>query len=151
MKLFRLFGISLILCFFTNSCLEYQFTTRIFPDGSCERIMSIRGDSADLMHGVIHVPNDSSWKINISQVPGDQKKFELTATAHFPNVEALNKYFYQSIDSMPAVSIKSELTKKFRWFYTYLDYKETYKAFTPYRKVPISKFLKEEEDKILIA
>jgi hypothetical protein len=103
------------------------------------------------MHGVIRVPDDSSWKINIAQVPGDQKKFELTAIAHFPSVEALNKYFYKSIDSMPAVSIKSELNKKFRWFYTYLDYKETYKAFTPYRKVPISKFLSEDEVKILFA
>jgi hypothetical protein len=151
MKLFRLLGISLFLCFFTNSCLEYQFTTRIFPDGSCERIMTVRGDSADLMHGIIKVPNDTSWKINIAQVPGDQKKYELTATAHFPNVESLNKYFYKSVDSMPAVSINSELKKKFRWFYTYLDYKETYMAFTPYRKLPISKFLNEDEVKILFA
>jgi hypothetical protein len=151
MKLFRLLGIALILCFFTNSCLEYQFTTRIFPDGSCERIMTVRGDSADLMHGIIKVPNDSSWKIKIAPVPGDQKKYELTATAHFPNVETLNKYFYKSVDSMPTVSIKSELVKKFRWFYSYLDYKETYMAFTPYRKVPISKFLTEDEVKILFA
>ena len=151
MKLFRLLGIGLILCFFTNSCLEYQFTTRIFPDGSCERIMSVRGDSSDLMHGIIPVPHDTSWKIKIVPVSGDQKKFELTATAHFPNVETLNKYFYKSVDSMPTVSIKSELKKKFRWFYTYLDYKETYMAFTPYRKVPISKFLSDNEVKILFA
>lgn len=151
MKFIRLLGISLILCFFTDSCLEYQFTTRIFPNGSCERIMTVRGDSADLMNGIIPVPKDSAWKINITRVAGEAKKFELTAIAHFPNVESLNKYFYKSIDSMPAVSIKSELKRKFRWFYTYIDYKETYFAFTPYRKVPISKYLKDEEVKILFA
>jgi hypothetical protein len=151
MKLFRLLGISVIFCFFTNSCLEYQFTTRIFPNGSCERIMTVRGDSADLMNGIIPVPKDSAWKINITHVAGDPKKYELTAIAHFPNVEYLNKFFYKSVDSMPAVSIKAELKKKFRWFYTYIDYKETYFAFTPYRKVPIAKYLKDEEVKILFA
>jgi hypothetical protein len=151
MKLIRLLGITLILCFITNSCLEYQFTTRIYPDGSCERIMTVRGDSADLMHGIIPVPKDSLWKISIAHVAGDQKKFELTAIAHFPNVDYLNKYFYKSIDSMPAVSIKTELKKKFRWFYTYIDYSETYFAFTPYRKVAISKYLNENEVKILFA
>jgi hypothetical protein len=113
--------------------------------------MTVRGDSADLTHGVIPVPMDTVWKINITHVAGDSKKYELTATAHFSKVEYFNKYFYKSIDSMPTVSIKAELNKKFRWFYTYFDYKETYFAFTPYRKVSIAKYLKDDEVKILFA
>jgi hypothetical protein len=140
-----------LLSFSVSSCLEYQFSTRINPDGSCERTMIVRGDSSNLMNGIIPVPTDSVWKISIGKVQGESRKFELTAVGKFKSIEELNKYFYKSPDSMPTVSIKAELKKKFRWFYTYLDYHETYYAFTPYRKVPIGKFLKEDEIKILFA
>lgn len=151
MKNIRIFGIILILSFFVSSCLEYQFTTRINSDGSCERIMTVRGDSSDLMDGIIPVPRDTAWTIKIVKMQGEGKKYELTATAKFSRVEELNRYFTRSIDSMPTVSVKSALKKKFRWFYTYLVYTETYQAFTPYRKVPVDKYLKDDEIKILFA
>jgi hypothetical protein len=96
-------------------------------------------------HGTIRLPNDSSWKWAFIKGVKDSINDSYTGTAHFKKVSELNRYFLLPADSMPGISIKADCKRKFRWFYTYIDYSETYQKLLPLNKVPVSDYLTKEE------
>jgi hypothetical protein len=138
-------------------CLEYEITTRVMPDGRMSRIIIVKGDSTDIFTGSFRVPADSSWtlatrhEIRNHRDIKEEKVFVYEATKEFKSYNDLNAYFYNDTSFSDHTSVKVNLDKRFRWFYTYYVYTETYSMLFPFRSVPIQHYLSSEELRIHLA
>jgi hypothetical protein len=145
--------LAVILLFLFNSCIDhYSISTKINADGSLDRtIQVVADDSTSVFEGNLKIPSDTSWKIStrwIYSVEGDttsEKKFEYTASKHFSNIHELNKYLTVVGDTTTFIKISGRLEKKFRWFYTYYSYAETYQKSFPFNQFSPDKFINENE------
>jgi hypothetical protein len=122
-----------------------QTTTRIFPDGSCERIVTAEGDSTYVSKRSFPIPLDSSWTITYNMPDKESQAKEQVARKWFPNVKALNREYIQDPDTAMIIHISQKLKKKFRWFNTYYYYEEIYHAMDPFKNVPIAEYFTREE------
>lgn len=143
-----------ILIFFLASCgVDYTITTRIFSDGSCERIMTARVDSADLKENLFFIPIDSTWTKSTEMRfdTAEKKTFALiTVRKKFPSIKALNKEFYKEGAISEIQNMNMKLSRKFRWFHTKYKYEETYIQHFPFRNYPLSTYFSEEEIAVYI-
>jgi hypothetical protein len=159
-----LFAVMAILLY---GCPEdpYYVYTRISPDGSCYRELIRNADSLfvasmDTAHNPFPIKLDSTWNVTFhkrfnqdtlqlkdtavnKQYRKDSVGFVWVATAvkHYESVKDLSEDF--SYDNSNWASINPEIAfeKKFCWFYTYYEFKETYRSFNPFTRVPISEYL----------
>ncbi|MGB9746225.1 MAG: hypothetical protein ACPLXM_04795 [Bacteroidales bacterium] len=134
----------LFLIFF-QGCLEYEFTTRVNTDGSVDRTVIITGDSSDVCVQKVIQPLDTSWTTSFRKDTGDSRRWVLTAERSFKRAEDMKAYFFSDPDTGRAFSMDVSLRKKFRWFYTYFDYKETMLSVHPFRRIPVTQFITPEE------
>ncbi len=148
----RLLLFALIIMVITNSCIDYyKISTKINPDGSLERTITVVGDSSSIFEGNLVIPTDSSWEISTRwfyEKPNDttsDRKYEYTATRLFKNHQELNDYLKVESDTTTLINIETNFQKKFRWFYTYFRYTETYKKSFPFNYFPIENFLTDKE------
>lgn len=128
--------------------VNYKIITKILPDGSCERTMIATGDSAHVNDKLFVIDIDSSWTRDLKwsyDTSENKKIFILTVKKHYPNVSEMNREFYKdtAVTDRPLTSQK--LVKKFRWFYTRYEYKETYHQQFPFKYFPISNYLTPRE------
>jgi hypothetical protein len=145
--------LAVLILLLNNSCIDhYSVSTKINADGSLERtIQVVCDDSASVFKGNLKIPTDTSWTIStlwFYSTPGDstsEKKFEYTATKHFQNVVALNNYLKVENDTSTQIKTESSFSKKFRWFYTYISYKETYRKSLPFEYYKPKDFINENE------
>ncbi len=114
---------------------EERTTTKINRDGSCERTVVVKSVS-DTASSFL-VPMDKSWDI---RVEGDTEKVYV-ASKRFDDVNQMNNEYRDP--SKFGIDIRFE--KKFRWFFTYFTYQETYKPCFQIQRIPIQTFLTKEE------
>jgi len=135
-----------------SGCLEdeYKVTTVISTDGTCERVITVGREQKTLPNGAFPVPTDSTWQCEwtlAKKVDSTSKKADnvYTARKRFADFDGLAREYPVQHDST-RLSISVNIQKKFRWFYSYYDYTETYARFDPLH-VPVqpSAFMTEEE------
>lgn len=144
---------ALLIPLLVSSCIEYyKVTTSINSDGSLTRTVMVVGDSASIFEGKLKVPKDSLlWDIStrwVHKIKGDsasEKKYEYTATRTFRNTEELNEFLKPHPDSLHLIKTQATYNKKFRWFYTYLYFGETYFKSMPFNHYEINNFLSDDE------
>ncbi|MCG2714807.1 MAG: hypothetical protein L6422_00750 [Candidatus Marinimicrobia bacterium] len=135
-----------------TGCREITTSTRIFSDGSCERTVLIEGDSSDVFSGSYPLPLDSSWTFDIQKDTSEKVKYFYSAKKSFKRVSDLNnEYLYDSVSTFSRVDRSIKLKKHFRWFFTILTYREIYRDANPFKQIPISDYLSDDEIKILFA
>jgi hypothetical protein len=119
---------------------EHKSTTKINSDGSCERTIRIKADSSYIHSGYFPIPIDKNWSVKWSKVEKDSQKV-CTMHKNFKDVNDINNDYGDKNKS--GVFIKFE--KKFRWFFTYHNYLETYKEYNAFNKTPLQSYLNKEE------
>jgi hypothetical protein len=135
-------------------CLEYEITTQVMPDGRLLRTVVVKGDSADIFSGSFHVPCDSTWDVSTRLEPrkdNDANKgsvYVYEARKEFSNFGDLNHEFYSDSSFKDHIAIQVNLRKKFQWYYTHYYYTETYGRLFPFRSVPVSEYLSDDEIQI---
>jgi len=146
MKLHRLLSVSVMLIsmLFWEGCLEIDIETKISPDGSCERVITIPRDSVSIPHSAFPIPVDPSWTTEWKKTGKDSPKYEYIARKHFATPEQLSSEYSTRPDTS-LLQIRVDVKKRFQWFYTYIKYEEIYDLDNPFHKIPISDFLSEEE------
>ncbi len=146
MNLHRLLSVSalLISALLWEGCLEINIETKISPDGSCERVITIPRDSASLPQSAFPIPVDPSWTIEWKKTGKDSPKYEYIARKRFATPEELSSEYSTRPDTS-LLQIHANVEKRFEWFYTYIKYEEIYDLDNPFHKIPISDFLSEEE------
>ena len=142
-KFFIFFLLPLILA--ASGCKkDYKTITEIHPDGSCERMFIITSGSQNTDYSALPLPYDSTWQVNWKKDTAGDGDYILTAKKDFNNYEDLNR-LYNKINNSAKIKVHVKIEKKFRWFYTYFYYHEEYSVFNLFNKVPISKYLTQQE------
>jgi hypothetical protein len=142
-------------------CREITTTTRVFPDGSCERTIEIPDDSSpadSVFAGPFPMPVDSTWKVtekidstqrtthvDAGKKTEGNKKRTVIAVKSFRSVVDLNLLYQNKGKDSLRVYTDVRLDRRFRWFNTFSEYMETYKACTPFKRVSIKDYLSPEE------
>jgi hypothetical protein len=145
-------GIILAVLITINGCLDYKITTQVYPDGRIERYFKVAGDF-DMINeeSSITLPADSTWEVKTWWEPDDSSKnkpdsvFVYTARRVFENFQELNEALKNEQNVYDKVNAKVNLKRKFRWFYTFIEYRETYQKHFPYDYLPSEDFLTDEE------
>ena len=145
-------GIILVVMILMNGCLDYEITTQVYPDGRIERYFKVSGDF-DMINeeSSITLPADSTWEIKTWWELDDSSKnkpdsvYVYTARKIFKNYTELNKELENAPNIYDKANIQVSLKKKFRWFYTFIEYREIYQKHFPYDYLPSEDFLTEEE------
>lgn len=140
-----LFGM-LCLVFFPG-CLEHTITTTVRSDGSCVRTIEVASDKDSVTKFSFPLRRDGSWKIEKrKEEPQGKKaaKFITTAVKEFNSIDALAKE-YVVVDSTDKVLVRVSGERRFRWFYTYTRYAETYDVFFPYVRIPLAPYMSDDE------
>lgn len=166
----RLFAILMAVFFYGCPSGEgpYHMYTKIRPDGSCYREFIRSADSAfvsgDTSANPFPMKIDSSWKITYyKRMTGDTSRFAnlpprnaikkdstdftwfAIAKKEFASVKELAKSFRFDDSEWDSIVPDIVFHKRFRWFYTYFEFRETYKPVNPFNKVPIADYLSEQE------
>ncbi|HJX71954.1 MAG TPA: hypothetical protein VJ346_08380 [Bacteroidales bacterium] len=145
-------GILFTMLMLMNSCLEYEITTQVYPDGRIERYFKVHGDYDMILESSsIRLPDDSTWEIKTWWELADNSKskpdsnYVFTARKIFKNEKELNKELKNAPDIYNQINIQVDVKRKFRWFFTFIKYKEIYQKYFPYNYFPSKDFLTDEE------
>ncbi|HRO85750.1 MAG TPA: hypothetical protein PK110_13070 [Niabella sp.] len=157
----------LLAAAFWYGCNPTDMTTIIHDDGSCTRFFS-QTVSPEFMQGdtsknPFPVDLDANWKVKWSyrtpdyhsHWPVKEWKWEkndtdkiITAIAirEFKSVKEMSDSFrFKSDYGWHDLRVNAQLEKKFRWFYTFYTYKETFPQLPIKYKIPIDKYLTKDE------
>jgi len=127
--------IVLVLLTVSGCKKDKKTTTKINSDGSCVRTVVINPVSDT--SSSFPIPTDISWEIRLE---GDTEKVYI-ARKRFDDVNQMNNEYKRP----NKVGIDLKFEKKFRWFFTYFIYQETYKPCFQIQRIPIQSFLTKEE------
>jgi hypothetical protein len=135
MKLWFIPIIILVLLTVSGCKKDKKTTTKINTDGSCVRTIVVNPVSDT--SSSFPVPTDKSWE---TRLEGDTEKVYI-ASKWFENVDQMNNEYKRP----GKVGIDLTFEKKFRWFFTYFSYQETYNPCFQIQRIPIRTFLTKKE------
>nr|WP_321405985.1 hypothetical protein [uncultured Carboxylicivirga sp.] len=152
MKRFRyiLFGFMLLI----NSCggPEIRFFTRINDDGTVFKRVTAVGDSSQIHRYPFSFDLSDGWDLSFKkEIKDADTLFCAIAEKTFPSIEASTVSFSHQVDSGQKENIKIDYVKKFRWFFTFHEYTETFMQRFPYRHYNINDFLNNDERAYFLA
>ncbi len=107
---------------------DVSMETTVHEDGSLDKVIRFHG--LDSVKAIMNLKESSGWKRNVirHRQPDSAHvtKTTLEWTKTFASAEEANKELAATSDTLFRVS--STFVKKFRWFYTYIHYADTYHA-----------------------
>jgi hypothetical protein len=127
--------IVLILLTASGCKKEKKTTTKINSDGSCMRTVVVNPVSDT--SSSFPIPTDKSWE---TRLEGDTEKVYV-ASKRFDDVNQMSNEYRRP----GKVGVDLKFEKKFRWFFTYFSYQETYNPCLQIQRIPIRTFLTAEE------
>jgi hypothetical protein len=123
------------------ACLEVETTSQINSDGSILRTITFDDDSTSIYRGNFPVPIDSTWQRTIQKV--DEKKFRLTASRLFHNVDEMNDALKGTFGK--TLQFRFSLNRSFQWFFTKYRFDETNLKYIQFDTIPMTEFLSKDE------
>jgi len=128
------------------NCREITTSTRISPDGSFTRTITVTGDSSDVFDSDLPLPYDDSWRvIEEGEIDTTRENYIYSIRKNFEDVHALNYAFRQQGDLRNGPARRADLRKEFWWFATLYRYRETYPQWTGYDAVPLQEYFSDHE------
>lgn len=131
MKSFNIVSIVLALLTTLTSC-EHKvvMNTEVHEDGSLDKTIIIEGDSTTINSNFVGIGSAKDWTVTVLKKDKVEKedhgKFILTFSKHFNSAEEANQDLSTPSDTLFRVT--SRFNKKFKWFYTYIQYSDTYQS-----------------------
>ena len=119
---------SLIIMVMTFSACEHKvyMETTVHEDGSLDKTILL--ETADTTKNFVGIGTNSGWTMMTHAIEDttnkDDKKWNVTYQKKFASADEANAELATASDTLSRVS--SRFDKEFRWFYTYLNYSETY-------------------------
>jgi hypothetical protein len=132
MKTKHLVSAFIVMSLCLSACRDINVTTVVDNDGSFTRTITITGDSTDVIKTDLPYPVDTSWTMNIKKDTSDSTKYIAIYTKHFLNSEELNTEIRSDTGWMRQLVRYVDIRKKFRFFYSFIDYSEIYQAANPF-------------------
>jgi hypothetical protein len=129
MKTYRTLGISFFALLIFASCdHNVSMETTVKEDGSLEKVFTF--ENKDSARNIMGLTGNNGWEksVQLKEQPDSakatSKEFISVFKKSFASAEAANAELAVPNDSVFQVTSKFE--KKFRWFYTYILYSDTY-------------------------
>lgn len=129
------------VCSMACSYPATEIKTSVNHDGSIDKSIQIKSKSSSPFQ-YEQVLNGAGYRLT-SDFKIDSSGGYFTFRKHFNNVAELQADLLPASDSTTGIEVK--LRKRFRWFYTYYTYTETYKAHPLFDGLPIDRFIKPED------
>jgi hypothetical protein len=118
---------ALALLLLLQGCDEknYFITTIVSIEGAIDRMVEWRGVSDSSKWAQLPIPVDSTWHVSFKPATKGDSISVLSVSKHFASFDELTLEYARHKD--PAkVHVRVNVDRRFRWFYTYYDYAETY-------------------------
>jgi hypothetical protein len=128
-----------------SACREVTITTKVNPDGTFTRIMTVTGDSADVFNTDLPFPVDGTWSAVSSKDTADSTKYMRIYTKSFRNIDEFNAGLKNTTGDYKNLDREISITKKFRFFFSYLTFREVYKSVNPFKMLDYHDYLTEED------
>jgi hypothetical protein len=131
MKSYKIIAGAFVLLVFLPSC-EHQvaMNTVVHEDGSLDKTIVLEGDSAHADNNFMGIGKASGWEVLAIKKDKvektDEGMFIISYRKHFESSEDANQELTGSKDSL--FQVTSRFSRKFRWFYTYIRYSDSYQA-----------------------
>jgi len=138
-------SLMILLLLFFGACREVTVTTKVNKDGTFTRIITITGDSSDFFKTDLPFPVNDTWVRADSRDTSDSTKYIVTYTRQFWNSEELNQEIKSDTGSYRNLARDISVTKKFRFFFSYLTFKEVYNSANPFTSLDYHKYLTEDD------
>lgn len=139
-----LFGVTILIIVF-SACREITVRTTVNEDGSFTRIVTVSGDSADVYKKDLPYPVNTSWAMTSEKDTANKGKFIVTYTKKFRDCQELQEEINRDTGWMKQLDRRIEISKRFGFFYSYIEYKEVYKAANPFTALSSKSRLTPEE------
>lgn len=137
-------AVVLIVCCacFTGCEQHIAMETVVHENGSLSRTIILReADSSKVLENIFGINRDAGWKTAME--PVEDNKYDIHFSKTFASVEAINAEMNPRDEAL--FKVKSELTERFRWFYTYYRYSDTYVSLNRMRGVRQEDYFTEED------
>lgn len=126
-------------------------STTVHEDGSLDRAIMLQIDSDNASHNFMGVSEATGWQISMEGKPptsgraenNKEKGTSISFSKHFASVADANADM--NGDSDTVFHVMSSFEKKSRWFYTYIDYSDTYRALDRFKGVDPRNYFTEED------
>jgi hypothetical protein len=134
------------------SACDRDITMRstVYEDGSIDRTIALYdADTVNVRKNIFDINEAKGWATSIEPVlkrkrnEKDDQKNNITFEKHFASVADANLEMNRQIDTL--FSIRSTFEKKSRWFYTYLEYTDTYVSLNRFQAIPKENYFTQED------
>lgn len=142
---------SIALMFIMSGC-EHNISvgSTVYPDGSLDRAIVLQNeDSAKIEKNIFGISQARGWEVIVepSSKPAMEKykksEVNITFKKHFETVEDANREMNPDIDTV--FHIESTFEKQNRWFYTYIEYRDTYRTLNFFNAIPKEEYFTRED------
>ncbi len=143
--------IPIALGLFTLASCEnpMTFETEVHEDGTFYKaIIFEKKDSTILDKNIFGINTTNGWSVSMTKNPPEKKEdtkdvYTVKFNRHFNSIDEMNAALNNPADTL--FQIKSTFEKKFRWFYTYIKYSETFMPINRFKMLPVSDFFNQED------
>lgn len=125
------------LSLMVSGCLEVQTTTQVNPDGTLLRTQILSGDSTEVWTHRFPTTIDNTWTVSVRRL--EKGGFNRVATKLFRDAAEMNESFKDA--SSLSLRFHAVLEKRFLWFFTEFNYRETYAKYNPFEAIPLSEYV----------
>jgi len=144
MKTRNLIYMLLLMGFILSSCREINIKTTVNNDGSFTRVVTITGDSSEVLKTNLPYPIDSSWVKEFAQDTADSSVFICTYSKSYKSDDLLNSEMHNDTSWKSQIQRDVEISKRFMFFYSFITYRQVYKAANPFSE-DYHEYINEED------
>lgn len=121
-----------------------KMETVVNVDGSIDRTIILQDDSSTIDNNYFGINKNNGWDVALAIVDTSKhNEVQMTFKKHFASVEESNRELNNDNDTL--FHIESKFEKRFRWFYTYTTYSDTYKAIDRFKLLNQQNYLTPED------
>jgi hypothetical protein len=129
-----------------------RLETKVHEDGSLDKTILFEKIHAEgITKNIFGVNEKNGWTVKSEQLEkksdsGKAKSddYKVSFQKSFPSVTELNAELNTEADSL--FHVKSSFEKKFRWFYTYIRYSETFRPLNRFKKISPDDYFNKEDN-----
>ncbi|MBR8537854.1 hypothetical protein KDU71_19945 [Carboxylicivirga sediminis] len=140
--------IALVLIVSACKDLRYHYYTRINDDGTIFKRIVAEGDSSKIYSNPFSFDINDGWSVSYDKKidkNSEDTLFVVIVEKTFLNVTAVNKDLVPENDSVYKDNISLSINSKFRGFFTFHKYSETFKQRFPFKHLSVDDYLSSDE------
>ena len=145
MRTVQVFAGLMVLALALCACRTITVQTTVFADGSFIRTVIVKGDSVEVLKGDLPSPVDSTWKATKEQDTAKAGGWVVTYTKDYENSSELNEEIAADTGAELRPEHRVDITSRYRFFYSYIEYRESYASDYPFSEVPYKDYFTAKE------